>query len=703
MEKEITKLQTRARIQKLTKQIEELRYRYHVLDDPTVDDAVYDSLERELFALEEKFPDLKSADSPINRVSGKALDEFQKVSHKFPMLSLADAFSFEELEAWEERNARFLGKDLEANKKLLAKLGYYCELKIDGLAMSLTYKKGLLAIAATRGDGTIGEDVTQNIKTIEAIPLKLRDYSKMIKISAAAIKIITSEIEIRGEVYMKIKDFERLNREIVKNGEKVYANPRNLTAGSIRQLDPQITARRPLRFFGYILLGNAKTETHEDEHSLISKFGVPVEKHSQLCQNMAEVKEFIKNIEKSRNKLGYEIDGVVVTVNNSEIRRQLGAVGKAPRGAVAFKYAAEKVTTVVENIIVQVGRTGALTPVAVLKPVNVRGVVVSRATLHNEDEILKKDIRIGDTVVIQRAGDVIPEVVEVIKNLRPTSAKKFHFPTQIDGIKVIRPEGEAVHRLADTSHFNARKRQIEHFVSRGAMDIDGLGKKIIEQLLNEGLIHDAVDLYDLKEGDLVPLERFAEKSAENLVEAINSSKICPLWRILYALGIRHVGNETARALAEFLTAEVETNGRSSLRQIVKTAEAQSVEDFLSIDDVGDVVAKSIFDYFHDKKSLEFVGKLIDAGAQIEKSAISQSASSSSQLSGKVVVVTGSLEKFSREEAEEAIRQAGGRPASSVSQKTDYLIVGEDPGSKYDKAVKLGVKILNEKEFIKLVK
>ena len=691
---EITKLQAQDRIQKLTKQIEELRYRYHVLDDPSVDDAVYDSLERELFALEEKFPDLKSADSPVNRVSGKALDEFQKVAHHWPMLSLADAFSFEELEEWEERNARFLGKDLEANKKYLAKSGYYCELKIDGLAMSLTYQNGSLSIAATRGDGKIGEDVTQNIKTIEAIPLKLRQKSD-------------DEIEIRGEVYMKIKDFHELNQEIAKTGEKVYANPRNLTAGSVRQLDPQVTAKRPLRFFGYILLGEtngrSSLQTHEDEHLLIAKLGVPTEKYSKLCQNLKEVKEFIKSIEKLRNKLGYEIDGVVVTVNNSEIRRQLGAVGKAPRGAIAYKYAAEKATTTVEDIIVQVGRTGALTPVAILRPVNVRGVVVSRATLHNEDEIVKKDIRIGDTVIIQRAGDVIPEVIEVIKNLRPRSARQFHFPTQIDGIKVIRPEGEAVHRLADTTHFNARKRQIEHFVSRAAFDVDGLGKKIIEQLLNEGLIHDATDLYDLKEGDLVPLERFAEKSAENLVEAINSSKVRPLWRILYALGIRHVGDETARALAEFLTAKVETNSRSSLREIVKTAEQQSVEDYLSIEDVGDVVAKSIYEYFHDTKSLEFVQKLVDAGVQIDVSVETNGRSSlRGPLADKTLVVTGSLENYSREEAEEKIRQAGGHPTSSVSAKTDYLVVGDEPGSKYDKALKLNVKIISEKELLNLL-
>lgn len=702
MIKEISKQQARARILKLTQEIEKLRYRYHVLDDPSVDDAVYDSLERELFALEEKFPDLKSPNSPINRVSGQALDKFEKVTHQSPMLSLTDAFSFEELEAWEERNARYLGKDIAANKKYLAKSGYYCELKIDGLAIALIYKKGFLTVAATRGDGLIGEDVTQNIKTIKAIPLNLANYSQSRAIKSVAKKLISNQAEIRGEIYMNTKDFRRLNQEIKKAGGKAYANPRNLTAGSIRQLDSQMTASRHLRFFGYALLTNQDLKTHEDEHLLILSLGAPTEKHSALCQNLKDVKEFIKKIEKVRSKLDYEIDGVVVSVNNSDIRSQLGAVGKAPRGSIAYKYTAEKATTIVENIIIQVGRTGALTPVAILKPVNIRGAMVSRATLHNEDEIVKKDIRIGDTVVVQRAGDVIPEVVEVLKNLRPKNARQFHFPKEIDGIKVIRPEGEAIHRLVSTKHLIARRRQIEHFVSRGAMDIDGLGTKIIEQLLGERLITDAADLYNLKEDDLLPLERFAEKSAENLVAAIIASKSRPLWRILFALGIRHVGDETARALAEYLTAKVETNSRSSLRQIVRTAESQSIEDFLSIDDVGEVVAQSLYNYFHDKNSLGFIQKLIAAGLSIT-SIPSLSSIPSSPLVGKTVVVTGTLENFSREEAEEALRRVGGHPTSSVSSKTDYLVAGENPGSKYEKARELGVKILEEKEFRKIIK
>lgn len=702
MIKEISKQQAQARILKLIQEIEKLRYRYHVLDDPSVDDAIYDSLERELFILEEKFPDLKLPNSPINRVSGQALDKFEKVTHRSPMLSLTDAFSFEELEAWEERNARYLGKDMAANKKYLAKSGYYCELKIDGLAISLIYQKGRLATAATRGDGLIGEDVTQNIKTIRSIPLQLADYTKVIKISAAALKIIKSQVEIRGEVYMKIKDFRRLNQKIEKAGGKSYANPRNLTAGSIRQLDPQMTASRPLRFFGYALLAQENLTTHQDEHFLISDLGVLTEKHSALCQNLNEVKEFIKKIKKIRLELDYEIDGVVVSVNNSDIRSQLGAIGKAPRGSIAYKYAAEKATTIVENIIIQIGRTGALTPVAILKPVNVRGVLVSRATLHNEDEILKKDLRIGDTVVVQRAGDVIPEVVGVLKNLRPKDARRFHFPKEIDGIKVIRPEGEAIHRLVSTKHLAARRRQIEHFVSRGAMDIDGAGTKIIEQLLGERLITDAADLYNLKESDLEPLERFAEKSAANLIAAIESSKSRPLWRILFALGIRHVGDEMARSLAEYLASN-ERAGHMSLRQIVKIAKSKTVEDFLTINDVGEVIAKSIHDYFHNKQSLEFLKKLTDAGLTIDRSSIpSLSSKPSSPLAGKTVVVTGTLEHFSREQAEEAIRGAGGHPTSSVSSKTDYLVAGKNPGSKYEKAKGLGIKILKEREFVKLI-
>lgn len=700
MIKSFSKIEARQRILKLREEIERLRYRYHVLDDPEVSDVVYDSLERELFDLEDKFPEFKIPDSPINRVSGKALDKFEKVTHQTPMLSLTDAFSFEEIEAWEERNARFLGKDIEANKKLLTKSGYFCELKIDGLAISLKYKNGFLVGAATRGDGAVGEDVTQNIKTIEAIPLRLNNFAQAHFERQIIEKLLKSNIEIRGEVYMKIKDFEQLNRKITASGGKAYANPRNLTAGSIRQLDAKITVKRPLRFFGYVLLADEKLKTHENEHLLIVGLGLPIEKHSQLCKNLTEVKMFIKKIEKIRSKLDYEIDGVVVSINNSEIKSQLGVVGKAPRGSIAYKYAAEKATTIVENIIIQIGRTGALTPVAVLKPVNVRGVLVSRATLHNEDEILKKDIRIGDTVVVQRAGDVIPEVVEVLKNLRPKDVREFRFPKEIDGIKVVRPEGEAAYRLVSTKHLTARRRQIEHFVSRGAMDIDGLGTKIVEQLLGERLITDAADLYNLKEGDLVPLERFAEKSAENLIAAIKSSKTRPLWRILYALGIRHVGDETARAVENYLFNRTNWTNLSDLIKIVRKI---SFEQWQEIPDIGEVVARSIYDYFHDQKSFEFIQKLIDDGLSIDRSSISSlSSRPSSPLAGKTVVITGTLEHFSREEAEEALRRAGGHPTSSVSQKTDYLIAGENPGSKYEKARELRIKILKEREFIKLI-
>ncbi len=652
-----TETQAKSRIEKLSKQVNDLRFRYHVLDDPTVTDEIYDSLTHELIALERKYPQFKLKNSPTQRVGGSALGKFEKVTHKQRMLSLNDAFSEDEVREWQERIQKLLPD---------AKFDYFCEVKFDGLAISLRYEKGELAIAATRGDGFVGENVTENIKTIQSIPLELT---------------ITKDFEVRGEAIMTKQVWEDLNKQQEAEDKPLYANTRNAAAGSIRQLDPKITASRKLQYYAYDIV-NSDLETHEDVHKKLKDYGFRISNYQKRVKNLAEVKKFYDEVAKARDHLPFGIDGIVVSVNNLSTFKRLGVVGKAPRGMVAYKFAPQQATTVVEDITVQVGRTGKLTPVAHLRPVFVGGTTVSRATLHNQDEIKRLDVRIGDTAVIQRAGDVIPDVVEVLPKLRTGKEKKFIMP-KVCPVCKISVERHGVDWFCVNQRCPTRNiRGMEHFVS--AFDIYTVGPKILKRFKDEGLISDVVDLFKLKKEDIQSLERFGEKSAENIVNSIAEHKKITLPKFIYALGIPHVGEETGFDLAQRF---------GSIEKIMDT----SIEEINAIPNIGEVVAKSVFDWFANKANKELVKNLIKAGVKIETIKIK-----TTPLTGKSVVVTGSLDSISREEAKEAVRAAGGDWVSSVSKNTDYVVVGENPGSKAAKAEKLGVKIIDEKEFLLLL-
>jgi DNA ligase (NAD+) len=568
------------RIDKLKKEISRQRYLYHVLDRIEISDAALDSLKHELDKLEKQYPDLITLDSPTQRVGGKALGKFKKVEHAVPMVSLHDAFSAQEMKDWEERLLKILNsanRSLASKKEAkLLKIDYYAELKMDGLAVSLVYENGVFVSGATRGDGKIGEDVTNNLKTIEAIPLRigvtdeslglnigiagesLRQGNRRSQNNARFRALFQKRIEVRGEVIMTKKVFKELNKEYSQKGLPILANPRNAAAGSIRQLDPKIPASRKLDCYVYGLITDLGQKTHEDEHKVAKEVGFKTVKYNKYCKNLEEVIEFHDYWAKNREKLPYDSDGVVVTVNNLALHSSLGIVGKGPRYIMAYKFAGEEATTVVEDIVVQIGRTGALTPVAHLKPVSVGGVVISRATLHNIDEITRLGIKIGDTVIVRRAGDVIPDIVKVLPNLRTGKEKLFHMPQKCPacGFDVERREtrekkGESVaYYCVNSKCFAQIKKQIIHFVSKSAMDIPGLGPKIVEQLISEGIVRDQADFYELEDGDLVNLERFAEKSASNLTEAIEKSKKVSLAKFIYSLGILHVGEETADLLAQ---------------------------------------------------------------------------------------------------------------------------------------------------------
>lgn len=674
------------RLEILRKEIDRLRHQRHVLNKEEISEAAEDSLKHELYNLEQKYPDLITPDSPTQRVAGKALDKFVKRRHSVPMISLEDCFAFDELKQWMEKAARF------SSTQSIEKSGYFTELKIDGLAISLIYKNSILDAAVTRGDGTIGEDVTENIKTIDAIPLKLDENSPYF--SQAKEK----DFEVRGEVYLTQAAFEKITVAQKKSGGLVFANPRNAAAGSIRQLNSRITASRALSFFAYEVMSEIGQTTHEDEHEIAKSLGFPVISQNKLCQNLDEVEDFHKKWEKEKDKLPFGIDGVVVVINSEKLRDHLGVVGKAPRGMIAYKFAAEQATTVVKDIILQVGRTGALTPVAIFKPTLVAGSTVSRATLHNADEIKKKDVRIGDTVIIQKAGDVIPEVILVIKNLRPKDAKPFEMPEKFLNTKVYRKEGQAIHYIEDKSIFEVQRRKISHFVSRSGFDIDGLGVKIIDQLIKNHLIKDGADLFYLKFEDIKPLERFADKSASNIVESIKSHKEIELGKLINALGIRFVGIETANDLARELTSEYKIqNGRAAIDKLAKL----SKEELLNIYEIGVVGAQSIYEYFRDEKNLHFIDKLFKANVKVVLPQVT--GQKSNKLKGKSFVFTGTLPTLSRDAAQDTVRSMGGDVSGSVSKKTAYVVAGDEPGSKYDKAKELGVKIIDEEGFKGLLK
>lgn len=662
----MTKAEAKIRIAKLCEQIDHYRYQYHVLDRSEISDAALDSLKHELQTLESQYPDLTAPDSPTQRVGGKPLAKFQKAPHDVPMLSLSDVFTFAEVEEWQQRVAKLLPAGTQPT--------YFAELKIDGLALSLTYRGGVLVRAATRGDGRTGEDVTLNAKTIEAIPLRLR------KISRA----LPREIEVRGEAYMPKQVFDRLNADVVKRGGEPFANPRNAAAGAIRQLDPKVTASRKLSFLAYDLVTDVGLQTHEAVHALLAELGFQSGKYNRLCKSLAEVETYHKDIAKLRTRLPFWMDGNVIGTNELATFKRLGVIGKTPRGAIAYKYPAEQATTVVEDIQVQVGRTGALTPVAHLRPVLVAGSTVSRATLHNLDEIRRLDVRIGDTVILEKAGDVIPDVVQVLPKFRTGKEKKFTMPKVCPacGSPVRHPEGEVAYYCTNKHCFAQWMEELQHFVSKNALNIDGLGPKILEQLWNADLLRKPADLFDLTEKELAPLERFAEKSAANLVASIQAvRKGVELWRFLNALGIRHVGEQTSHDLAEHF---------GTLTKIRSAARSQ----FLEVADVGETIAQSLHDYFADREAQQHLDQLLN------RVTVRSEAKHAGRgpLAGKRIVVTGSLERFSREEAKAAIRRAGGKWVSSVSKHVDYVVVGADPGSKAAKAKQLGIRVLDEPAF-----
>jgi DNA ligase (NAD+) len=686
----MNKEEAKKRIAKLRESIEHHRYLYHVLDKQEISDAALDSLKHELYKLEQEYPDLITPDSPTQRVGGKPLDGFKKVTHRARMLSMEDVFSVQELEDWHERISKVATRTIKE---------WYAEIKMDGLAMSLVYEDGLLQFGATRGDGHVGEDVTMNLKTIEAIPLRLREpLEKEIvhflkqhpdvheRTLRSGLKL-NGRIEVRGEVFMMKKAFEKLNGVQEKMKQPLFANPRNAAAGSIRQLDPEIVRNRHLDFFGYALLGDFGLTTHEQAHELLVLLGVKINPESRRCESLKAVESFHAAIMKKREKLPYWTDGVVVNVNDDKIFEQLGVVGKTPRGVVAFKFPAEQVTTVVEEIRVQVGRTGALTPVAVMRPVQVAGTTVTHATLHNIDEIRRLGVKIGDTVILEKAGDVIPKIVKVLTDLRTGKEKAFHMPEKcpVCESKVVRKEGEVAVYCVNKNCYAQSLARILHFISKRAADMSGIGDKIVERFIDEGLVRDVADLYLLKKDDVLELERFADKSADNIISTIQEKRSLPLGRFIYGLGIRHVGEETARDFAEHF------HTFDAFRKASKG-------ELMLVDGVGGVVAESVEEYFKDHamvKSLERLLKEVHVERQAERK--------QGKLSGKTFVITGTLEALSREEAKEKILAHGGSVAESVSKATSYVVVGAEPGSKYDKAKRLGVEILNEDQFLRILK
>jgi len=646
-------------------------YRYYVLDSPEISDAEYDELMRELIAIEEAHPELVTPDSPTQRVGAPPAEGFLPVRHRTKMMSLGDVFSFDELSAFLDRVERGLPGE---------KVDYVCELKIDGTAISLTYENGLLVTGATRGDGKVGEDITLNIKTIRSIPLRLR------------LKNPPSLIEVRGEAYISIAQFEEINKERSKKGETLFANPRNAAAGSLRQLDPRITARRELDsiFYGLGYVSDDRSfKTHWEVLEFLKEAGFKVSKLIRHVETRDEIFNFCEKWQEERDSLPYEIDGIVVKVNSLRQQEKLGATSKAPRWAIAYKFPAEQKTTRVKDIMVSVGRTGALTPVAILEPVKVAGSTVSRATLHNEDEMRRKDIRIGDWVVVQKAGDVIPEVVAPISSRRTGEEKIYKIPDRcpVCGAEAIKPPGEAVKRCINISCPAQRFEHVLHWASRGAMDIDGLGPAVVDELLKNKAIEDIADLYFLSKEELLnKIGHFQEKSAENLYNAINNSKNRPFSRVLFGLGIRHVGSHISDVLAQHFPS-------------IEELKNANLDDLTAINEIGPAVAESVIKFFEQERNLKVVDKLKRAGVNLRE-VIETGAPK--KLDGLTFVFTGALSRFAREEAEEKIKALGGRVSSSVSKKTDYVVIGEKPGSKFDKAKSLGVKIIDEEEFVKLI-
>ena len=698
--KKKTSLADSRRAQKLRSEIARLRNAYHTENLPDTTDAVYDSLTKELKILLQKYPELNDPNAPENRVAGKPLDKFEKVRHKVRMLSLNDAFSEEELCDWEKRNLKLLNlrPDLKNSKRsgLGEGVNYFCEIKFDGLAVSLIYENGKFMKGATRGDSFVGEDITQNLKTIKSIPLTLGSLRSNLKNSERFDLFPPDYLEVRGEALMSKKTLSRLNLDSEKKGKPIFANTRNAAAGSLRQLDPKLAAERGLDFFAYdiaeVEFQRSDFKRHSEKHAYLKKLGFQTDNNETICKDLKEVMVFIEKFEKIRPDFPYGTDGIVISVDNLKLQETLGVVGKAPRYMIAFKYPAEKATTIVKDIKINVGRTGVLTPLAIFEPTAVAGSTVSKATLHNMDQIGRLDLKIGDTVVIEKAGDVIPKVVEVLTGMRTGKEKKFKMVEKcpVCGGKVQRSDlgsskrsdlKESVAYYCINPKCPAKnERYLEHFVS--VFEIYELGPKILRRFKDEGLITDAADVFALTKEDIAPLERFGEKSAENIIMEINNKKKISFSKFLWALGILHVGEETARDLAMNF---------GTLDNLAKA----SIENLNNIKNIGETVSESVYNFFRDKNNLDFIKKLRKNGVIIKK----EGKNEGGKLNGLIFVLTGTLSNMSREIAKEKIISSGGRVANSVSKNTSCVVAGEDAGSKLTNAQKLGVKIIDEKEFL----
>lgn len=663
------------RIKKLRDVINDYRYHYHVLDESIMSEAAADGLKHELAKLEEEYPDLITPDSPTQRVAGQALDKFEKVEHKYPMMSLTDVFNREEVEAWVERILKLSPS---------AKLEFFTDIKMDGLACSLIYEDGILATAVTRGDGKVGENVTANIRTIDNIPLKLRN-------SLGYESLLSGRTEVRGEIVIYKKDFNKLNEARRLSGEPEFANPRNLAAGTIRQLDPKLVAERRMHFLAYDMIRDNPEDvpTYSWAYEAIRHIGISANKNAQVHKSIDEVMDYVSTWEDKRRKLAFNTDGLVIKLNDRKLYSDLGIVGKTPRGAIAFKYAAEEAVTVVRDIVISIGRTGAATPVAVFDPVVVAGTTVKHASLHNADEIARKDIRIGDTVVIFKAGDIIPQVSKVLTDLRPDTSRRFDFEhelaRQYPELEFIRPEGEAVYRVKGSSGPLILKRSLEHYASKSALDIDGLGEKNVDALVDAKLVKDIADLYKLSYEQLINLDRFAELSTNNLLNAIADKKHPSLAKFIYALGIRHVGAQTAVDLA------------NTFKNLDNLGSAE-YHTLMEVNGIGEIVAESILAWFADDDNLELLAKFRSLGVWPD-----DVKHVGGPLSGKSFVITGTLATMGRDLAAEKIRALGGTFQSAVAKGTTYLVMGEKAGqSKADKARALGTEVINEEQLLKML-
>ncbi|MFI5115132.1 MAG: NAD-dependent DNA ligase LigA [Terriglobales bacterium] len=660
------------KIDALREKIRHHEHRYYVLDDPEVSDAEFDRLMNELKALEAEHPELITADSPTQRVGGKPREGFVKIPHSTPMMSLDNAYSEEELRDWERRVHELSGE---------SRVDYVCELKLDGMSLALRFAGGKLALGITRGDGSVGEDVTLNVRTVRSVPLS-------IPAKTLAKAGLPPDFEVRGELLMPLAAFQRMNDEREQQGLPKFANPRNATAGTVRVLEPNITAQRRLDFFSYALFAKGRTlfERHSETLKALGTAGFKVNPNHRLVHNLDEVWAFIHEWEAKRDNLAYEIDGIVIKVDRTRLQEELGYTGKAPRWAIAYKFAARSGVTQIEDILVQVGRTGKLTPVAALKPVAIGGTTVSRATLHNMDEIDRLGVRIGDWVTVERGGDVIPKVVRVLED-RPRGHRKFHMPERCPecGGHVVRAEGEADHRCVNANCPAKLRESIRHFASRGVMNIEGMGDALVNQLVENGMVNNIADIYDLTEEKLLTLERMGKKSAQNILSEIENSKKLPLERVIYGLGIRMVGERTAQLLAEHF---------GSMDELMKATE----EELQQVNEIGPRVSASIREFFDEPKNVALVERLREKGLTFK----GRKKQRATTLAGKTFVLTGTLERHTRDEAKKLIEDAGGKVAGSVSKKTDYVVAGAEAGSKLDKARELGVSVIDENEMEKLV-